>query len=93
LGNHGQAAGVALAKGVAGEALVFDGQAGCVDLGNPKARQITGDLTIVFWVMPARLRGRQNPFNKCYGGEGTMILEPAGTVFYFYGRAGADTDP
>ena len=92
-GNHGAIHGAALAKGIAGEGLLFDGEGSCVDLGNKPTLQITGSQTIAFWLMPAFLRGRRNPYNKALGGEGTMTLERAGAVNYYYGQAGGNDDP
>lgn len=75
-----------------GKAMVFDGRS-YVDLGNPAELQLTGDMTVCMWINPANLSARQNPFNKCYGGEGTWTLEPGGTINMFYGSSGRDTDP
>jgi len=75
-----------------GKAMVFDGRS-YVDLGNPAELQLTGDMTVCMWINPANLSARQNPFNKCYGGEGTWTLETNGTINLFYGSSGRDTDP
>lgn len=72
--------------------LVMDG-GGWVDLGNPEALRITGDQTIEFWVKPANLSTRRNPWAKAYGGEGTMTIETNGTVNYFYGTNGGNGNP
>jgi hypothetical protein len=36
---------------------------------------------------------RVNPFNKSYGGEGSITLEPSGVLNFYYGSAGRDTTP
>jgi hypothetical protein len=71
-------------RGPHGIALQFDG-AGQVEVGNTKQMQIVGNQTIAFWMWPAVLDERRNPYNKSYTAEGTMTLEPSGVVNYFYG--------
>ncbi|MGB2936871.1 MAG: LamG domain-containing protein [Phycisphaerae bacterium] len=92
-GNHGLVHGAKLARGPAGDALRFDGEDDYVDLGNSPSLQITGSQTIALWLKPSRLAARQNPYAKAYGGEGTMTLEPSGTVNYYYGRGGGNKRP
>ena len=92
-GNHGALHGAAPVKGIAGEGLLFDGDESYVDLGNKPSLQITGSQTIALWLAPALLRGRRNPYNKAYGGEGTMTLEPTGAVNYYYGQGGGNAEP
>ncbi len=75
------------------KALQFDGTAATVNLGNPVALQISGDQTVEFWVNPARLGKRQNPYEKAYGGEGTMTIEPDGLINYYYGSGGDNNNP
>lgn len=70
-----------------GNALSLDGKS-WLTLGNTKELQIAGNQTIAFWMRPLALDLRQNPFNKSYGDEGTMTLEPGGLLNYFYGTAG-----
>jgi hypothetical protein len=78
--------------GAFGTALAFDGTAQ-IDFGDPKDLQITGSQTIAFWIDPAVLDKRRNPFAKAFGGEGTMTLEINGGINYFYGTAGGNDDP
>lgn len=93
-GSHGTLqGGVKWTDGVIGKALLFDGSDDYVTLGNSKALQLAGDQTISLWIKAAALDGRRNPFAKAYGGEGTMTLEPDGTVNYYYGQAGGDSEP
>ncbi|HEX3134731.1 MAG TPA: LamG domain-containing protein [Planctomycetota bacterium] len=70
-----------------GNALNLDGKS-WLTIGNTKELQIAGNQTIAFWMRPLALELRQNPFNKSYGDEGTMTLEPGGLLNYFYGTAG-----
>jgi hypothetical protein len=79
-------------RGGHGIAMQFDGS-GQIDAGNPKHLQITGNLTIAFWLWADSLAGRSNPLNKSYGGEYTFTLEPSGAVNYFYGTPGSDSSP
>ena len=92
-GNHAAVTGARLGPGKVGSALVFDGNNDGADLGNAASLQITGNQTIAFWIKPARLGLRQNPYAKAYGGEGTMTLEPDGRVNYYYGTAGGNAAP
>jgi hypothetical protein len=78
------ASGATPVRGPYGIALQFDGK-GQIEIGNPKSLQISGNQTIAFWMLPDVLDIRRNPYNKSYTAEGTMTLEPSGTVNYFYG--------
>ncbi len=79
-----------------GKALSFDGSNDYIALGNPNALQITENQTIELWIKPNYFNYRQNPFNKAWGGEGTLTLEgnvswaADGTVHYYYGVTGRD---
>ncbi|MCF6361358.1 MAG: T9SS type A sorting domain-containing protein [Cyclobacteriaceae bacterium] len=73
--------------------LNFDGSNDFVDLGNPAALQITGDLTIEMWLKPSNFSARRNPYAKAYGGEGTITQETTGILNYYYGTSGADASP
>jgi hypothetical protein len=74
-------------SGAHGTALAFNGEA-WLDAGSPKELQITGSQTIAFWINPTVLDARRNPFAKSYVAEGTMTLEPSGSINYFYGIVG-----
>ncbi|MEM9161587.1 MAG: LamG-like jellyroll fold domain-containing protein [Cyanobacteria bacterium P01_F01_bin.4] len=78
-------------SGYAEWALQFDSSNAHVDLGNPAALKITGDQTIEMWIKPRVLDSRMNPFNKSWGGEGTIDLEADGQLKYWYGTSGGDT--
>jgi hypothetical protein len=75
---------------LSGHALKFDGSDDEVSLGNPEALRQTGDQTLEMWIRPDGLTTRSNPWNKTYGGEGTITLETDGTLNYFYGTSGVD---
>ncbi len=81
------ASGVKPVRGAFGMALEFDGT-GKIDCGTPKQLQIAEDLTITMWMWADSLEIRSNPINKSYAGEGTMTLEPGGTINFFYGVDG-----
>lgn len=76
--------------GPSGQYLRFNGDDAHVNLGTPTALQITGSQTVEFWVKPDRLGIRQNPYEKAYGGEGTMTIETGGDINYFYGTNGGN---
>lgn len=78
---------------LSGHALRFDGSDDDVALGNPNELRITGDQTIEMWIKPDNFGSRRNPWNKAYGGEGTMTIETDGGINYFYGTSGADANP
>lgn len=73
--------------------LDFDGTDDYVAVGNPSELQISGDLTIEMWLKPANFSARRNPYNKAYGGEGTITQETNGTLNFYYGTSGADAIP
>ena len=58
-----------------------------LDEGNSETYQIIGDQTIAMTVT-ASPNGRQNPIAKAYGGEGTITIEPNGSMNYYYGTSG-----
>ena len=102
-GNHGDNSGAEwkcasddsdhtpLAKGCS---LEFVGSTG-VNCGNSESLQYDGDVTICFWAKPYDFSSpaRQNPINKAYGGEGTMTLEPNGSMSFYFGSCGGDCPP
>ncbi len=62
-------------------------------VGNPEALQMTGDQTIEMWLYPTNFEERYNPYNKAYGGEGTITQELNGRLTYYFGATGANTEP
>ncbi|MFQ5493024.1 MAG: LamG-like jellyroll fold domain-containing protein [Candidatus Dojkabacteria bacterium] len=91
--NNGGNSGAVIVDGKYQKALDFNGVDSFVDLGNPAALQMTHNQTIEMWLYPRSFASRQNPYNKAYGGEGTITQELDGTLSYFYGTSGADTTP
>lgn len=91
-GNHGRANNVGRSRGVAGSAALFRGDSSIV-VRNSRSLQTIRGQTIVMWLCPGKIAERRNPFNKCYGGEGTMTLETAGTINFFYGTSGENESP
>ncbi|MDD5522885.1 MAG: DUF2341 domain-containing protein [Kiritimatiellae bacterium] len=77
--------------------LIADGQefngSGSYSLGNPSALCITSNQTIEMWLKPNDFGTRRNPYNKAYGGEGTITIEMSGAANYYYGQVGADGGP
>lgn len=50
--------------------------------------------TIEIWLQPLENdANRRNPYNQAFGGYGTWTHEPDGTINYYYGDAGSDTNP
>lgn len=90
--NHGLVHGVRAVAGLAGGAGEF-GNGDSVEIANAPSLQITGDQTIAMWLWPSALGARRNPYDKAYGGEGTMTLEPSGEIHYYHGTAGANAGP
>ena len=74
-----------------GDGVSLDGVDDYVDLGSTSALQITGNQTIEMWIKPAHFDERQNPYAKAYGGEGTITLEENGSLSYYYGTAGKNS--
>ena len=65
-----------------------------LSIANNSSLQIVGNQTISMWLKPADLSaGRQNPYAKAYGGEGTITQETTGRLNYYYGTAGSNTTP
>jgi hypothetical protein len=77
---------------ISGKCLYFNGTANVV-IPNSPSLQITGNQTISMWIKPTSFSTQCNPFNKAYGGEGTITLETNSTLTYYWGTAGADNNP
>jgi hypothetical protein len=56
-------------------------------------QNITGDQTIAMWLFPTSFAARRNPWNKAYGGEGTITQETNGSLTYFWGTNGGNSTP
>jgi hypothetical protein len=65
---------------------------GTVTIANGN-QPVTGDQTIMMWLFPTNLSRRENPWNKAYGGEGTITQEPNGALSYFWGTNGGNSTP
>jgi hypothetical protein len=71
--------------------LNFNGINNYASIPNSSSLQVTGDLTLEFWVNPANLaKSRQNIINKAFGGEYTVTQEQNGVMDYYYGISGTD---
>ncbi|MFA6100631.1 MAG: LamG-like jellyroll fold domain-containing protein [Victivallaceae bacterium] len=88
--NNGTVCGGATwAAGYTGGALSFDGSTGYVNCGNKSSLQLSGDLTLSFWMYPTNItKGRQNLLDKSYGGEFSLVLEPDGALTFYHGNGG-----
>lgn len=82
---------VASGAGKVGLALNFDGAVKCVEFNDQPG--ITGNQTISFWLRPTDLSTRRNPYNKAFGGEGTITQEINGRLSYYWGTHGGDSMP
>lgn len=71
----------------------FNGADTIIDLGNPEHLKVTGDTTIEMWINPISSTGRRCLIDHAYGGLGTVVLEPDGTLNYYYGTSGNDASP
>ncbi len=93
-GNHGRTRGKVLFRpGVSGLGATFDGETAAIIIPDHPSLQLVDDLTIAFWLQPHRLGIRQNPYNKCYGGEGTITLELGGNFNFIFGPTGTHAEP
>ncbi len=56
--------------------------------------KVIGDQTIEILLRANDVASsRRNPYNKAYGGEGTITQEISGSVHYYWGTSGADAAP
>lgn len=78
---------------LAGKSISFNGSGDNISTANEPALEISGDMTIEMWVKPANFSARRNPFNKAYGGMGTITQEIGGTLNFYWGTAGANASP
>lgn len=66
---------------------------GFVTVPNHSSLQITGSMTLEFWVRLTNVgTGRHNIVGKAYSGEIALTLETNGLLNYFHGQAGANTE-
>lgn len=57
------------------------------------APAVTHDQTISLWLYPTSNERRRNPWNRAYGGEGTVVHEPTGKLAYYWGTHGENGSP
>lgn len=79
--------------GKIGNARRFTNASGYYNIGNPANLRLSGDMSLSFWIRPSDFSQRVNPYNKAYGGEGTVTIETDGYINFFYGSAGSDNNP
>ena len=91
-GYDGIVTGATLQPGVLDNCYYFDGN-DQINMQNFAAYNISLDMSICMWLKPTSFGGRYNPWNKAYGGEGTITQEVNGTLNYFYGTSGSNTSP
>ncbi|MDD3170505.1 MAG: LamG-like jellyroll fold domain-containing protein [Candidatus Paceibacterota bacterium] len=78
---------------ISGNCLEFDGTEKYINVGNADSLKITGDQTIEMWLKPTSFSARRNPYNKAYGGEGTITQETSGGLNYYWGTCGGNCPP
>jgi hypothetical protein len=88
-GNHGTLNGSMTdsdwVAGKLGNALDFDGSDDYVDCDNNTSLQVTGNLTLSFWIKPSNVAARrQNPIEKSYLGEFALTVETTGLLHYYH---------
>ena len=65
-----------------------------ITITNNSTIQLVNSTTISMWLYPTNITaGRQNPFNKAYGGEGTITQETSGALNYYWGTNGGNGTP
>lgn len=94
-GNHGTLHGaVRVCDDILGHALQFTRASNdYVSIPNSPSLQTTNSMTLAMWVKPASLGVRQNPWDKAYGGEGTLTLDEDGQCSFYWGMSGANAMP
>lgn len=83
-------AGITFTSGKNGNSATFPASHAGITANIPS---ITKDQTICMWLKPDNLSARRNPYNKAYGGEGTITQETNGVLNYFYGIHGGNSQP
>lgn len=95
--RHATLVGTAPASvsGLVGQARDFIGGAadGHYTTPNHASLQIVGDMTIAFWIRPDNFAQRVVPYEKAFGGEGSVVVELDGTFAFYYGSSGGNSDP
>lgn len=91
--NEGVATGSNIVDGKHNKARSFNGSTDFIQVDNDPSLQITGDQTISLWLYPNNFSSRKNPYDKAYGGEGTITQETNGSLNYYYGTYGGNSSP
>ena len=91
--NEGVVTGTSIVDGRYNKARSFNGSSDYVQVNNDPTIQITGNQTISLWLYPNNFSSRKNPYNKAYGGEGTITQETNGSLNYYYGTNGGNSSP
>lgn len=87
-GNDGTVYGATWVDGKYGNASSFDGVNDYVKVDNNAALQITGNLTIAFWVNIVSLSADMVPVDKHWGGEYFVKLLATGALQFAHGAPG-----
>lgn len=74
-----------------GKALNFDGTTN-IDLGNPAALQITGDMTIEMWLYPNNFSVETRPVFKNDSAEGGLSVRTDSRVYFRFGDGTTNQD-
>lgn len=66
-----------------------------INYGSNNILQWNLDCTICFWIYTYNYASpsRQNPFDKAYGGEGSIVLENDGRFSFYWGANGGNSAP
>jgi hypothetical protein len=87
-GNDGTVYGATWVDGKHGKALSFDGVEDHVKVNNHATLQITGDLTIAFWVNTTSLSAAMVPVDKHWAGEYFAKILATGALRFAHGAPG-----
>lgn len=92
--NHGKlTAAEWVQQGKRGGGMRFARDNAQIVIENNESLQLTGDLTISFWMYAEEFGDRRNPLNKSFGGEYTMTMELDGKLTFYHGIAGRNAHP
>jgi len=80
-------------RGRLGMAVRFASPEARIVIPTSESLQLTGNMTLSFWIRPERFEARRNPIEKAYGGEFTITQETDGHLNFYHGTAGANAQP
>jgi len=93
-GNDGVETGVVYSAGKLGSCYENDlGGARQISIPTNSTVETISDMTLSMWIYPTSNTKRRNPWNKSYGGEGTITHEINGTLNFYWGTSGSNTAP